>query len=84
MYGVLFDIPADFVSFTIYMSAFDTATLCGLAYGQTVLAKAAAAAGIDWNSAHAHSAIYDAEQTADLFCTIVNTWNERVGVPAKP
>ena len=65
-------------------SAFDTATLCGLAYGQTVLAKAAAAAGIDWNSAHAHSAIYDAEQTADLFCTIVNTWNERVGVPAKP
>ena len=65
-------------------SAFDTATLCGLAYGQTVLAKAATAAGMDWNSAHAHSAIYDAEQTADLFCKIVNTWNVRVGVPSKP
>ena len=59
-----------FHSFT----TFDTATLGGLAYGQTVLARAAGAAGIHWESERAHSAIYDAEKTADLFCTIVNTW----------
>jgi ribonuclease T len=53
-------------------SIFDTATLCGVAYGQTVLAQAAAAAGMTWDTAAAHSAIYDAERTADLFCAIVN------------
>ena len=53
-------------------SVLDTATLCGVAYGQTVLAQAAAAAGLPWDSASAHSAIYDAEITADLFCQIVN------------
>jgi ribonuclease T len=55
-------------------STFDTVTLAGLAYGQTVLAKAAKAAGLDWDSGEAHSAIYDTEQTAKLFCTIINTW----------
>jgi ribonuclease T len=55
-------------------STFDTATLGGLAYGQTVLAKAVQAAGMDWDSSEAHSAIYDAEQTARLFCGIVNRW----------
>ncbi len=53
-------------------SVLDTATLCGVAYGQTVLAQAAAAAGMPWDSASAHSAIYDAEVTADVFCQIVN------------
>jgi ribonuclease T len=53
-------------------SVLDTATLCGVAYGQTVLAQAAVAAGLPWDSASAHSAIYDAELTADLFCQIVN------------
>lgn len=53
-------------------SLFDTATLCGVAYGQTVLAQAAVAAGMPWDNAAAHSAIYDAEQTADIFCAIVN------------
>lgn len=53
-------------------SVMDTATLCGVAYGQTVLAQAAAVAGVPWDSASAHSAIYDAEVTADLFCQIVN------------
>jgi ribonuclease T len=53
-------------------SVLDTATLCGVAFGQTVLAQAALAAGLEWNSAAAHSAAYDAERTADLFCTIVN------------
>ncbi len=56
-------------------STFDTATLGGLAYGQTVLAKAGKAAGIEWNNSEAHSAIYDTEKTAELFCKIVNTWD---------
>ena len=53
-------------------SVLDTATLCGVAYGQTVLAQAALAGGLTWDSTRAHSAIYDAELTADLFCQIVN------------
>lgn len=53
-------------------SSFDTATLGGVAYGQTVLARAANAAGIPWDAGAAHSAAYDAERTAELFCTIVN------------
>jgi len=53
-------------------SVFDTATLGGVAFGQTVLARAADAAGIDWDADAAHSAAYDAEQTAELFCEIVN------------
>lgn len=55
-------------------STFDTATLGGLAYGQTVLARAVQAAGFEWDEKAAHSAIYDAERTADLFCAIVNLW----------
>ncbi len=55
-------------------SSFDTVALAGLAYGQTVLAKAAEAAGLGWDANQAHSAIYDAELTAALFCRIVNRW----------
>ncbi|MFP8966335.1 ribonuclease T [Pokkaliibacter sp. CJK22405] len=55
-------------------SSFDTATLAGLAYGQTVLAKACEAASIDFDGRAAHSARYDAEKTAELFCSIVNQW----------
>lgn len=55
-------------------SCFDTATLSGLAFGQTVLARATAAAGISFNQNEAHSAIYDVEKTAELFCYIVNHW----------
>ncbi|HET7359714.1 MAG TPA: ribonuclease T [Rhodanobacteraceae bacterium] len=55
-------------------SCFDTATLGGLAYGQTVLSKAVLAAGLDFDAREAHSAIYDAERTAALFCGIVNRW----------
>lgn len=58
-------------------STFDTATLGGLAYGQTVLARAVQAAGFEWNTSEAHSAIYDAERTADLFCAIINSWEKR-------
>ncbi len=56
-------------------STFDTATLGALAYGQTVLARAVQEANFDWDNNQAHSAIYDAEKTADLFCNIVNTWH---------
>ena len=62
-------------------SAFDTATLAGLAYGHTVLARACELAGIEFNSREAHSAIYDAEKTAELFCRIVNRWFELGGWP---
>lgn len=57
-------------------STFDTVSLAGLAHGQTVLAKAVVAAGLDWNSQDAHSALYDAEKTAELFCSIVNRWSQ--------
>jgi ribonuclease T len=53
-------------------SSFDTATLAGVAFGQTVLSKALHAAGIAWDSNEAHSAAYDAQQTAELFCVICN------------
>lgn len=53
-------------------SSFDTATLCGVAYGQTVLARAVQAAGLPWDETMAHSAAYDAEVTADVFCDVVN------------
>ncbi len=60
-------------------SCFDTATLAGLAYGQTVLAKACIEAGIQFDKSEAHSARYDTEKTADLFCTIVNRWKDLGG-----
>ena len=55
-------------------STFDTATLGGLAYHQTVLAKIAQTAGLEWDNDKAHSALYDAEKTAELFCMIINRW----------
>ncbi len=55
-------------------SCFDTATLAGLAYGQTVLSRAVQAAGFEWNANEAHSAVYDAERTSLVFCDIVNRW----------
>jgi ribonuclease T len=53
-------------------SSFDTATLGGVAFGQTVLARALVAAGLAWDPAGAHSAIYDAERAAELFCAVCN------------
>ena len=55
-------------------TCFDTATLAGMAYGQTVLAKAAKAANIAFDQGEAHSAIYDAVKTAELFCEMANSW----------
>ena len=61
-------------------SSFDTATLGGLAFGQTVLARAVQAAGIDWDESSAHSAEYDTVKTAELFCAIVNRWKILTGL----
>ncbi len=61
-------------------STLDTATMGGLAYGQTVLSRSVLAAGLEWDAGQAHSARYDAERTALLFCKIVNQWNEYSGL----
>ncbi|SIP99729.1 RNAse T [Marinobacterium stanieri] len=60
-------------------STFDTVSLAGLAYGQTVLAKACDIAGIDFDNEQAHSALYDTMKTAELFCAIVNRWKDMGG-----
>jgi ribonuclease T len=60
---------------------FDTSTLAGLAYGQTVLAKACQVAGMDFDNRDAHSALYDTVKTAELYCKIVNRWKELGGWP---
>ncbi len=57
-------------------SCFDTATLAGAALGQTVLAKAARVAGLEWDASNAHSARYDAELSADIFCLVCNRLRE--------
>ncbi len=71
-------------------TSFDTATLSGLAYGQTVLSRAVQAAGLEWEEERAHSALYDTEITAALFCKIANVWLDlqlavrESGLPAPP
>ncbi|WP_298723585.1 ribonuclease T [uncultured Oceanisphaera sp.] len=65
-------------------ATFDTATLAGLALGQTVLAKACKAAGMDFDNKEAHSALYDTQKTTELFCRIVNRWKELGGWPLAP
>ena len=61
--------------------SFDTTTLSGLAVGQTVLVKACQAAGIAFDQKEAHSALYDAKKTAELFCYIVNRYASLGGWP---
>ncbi len=53
-------------------SVFDTVTLAALAFGQTVLARSCKAAGLDFDGNDAHSALYDTQKTAELFCHILN------------
>lgn len=65
-------------------SSFDTATLGGLVYQQTVLSKIIQSAGLDWDENKAHSALYDAEKTAELFCLIVNRWKHLDSLANKP
>lgn len=60
--------------------SFDTSTLGGLAFGQTVLSRAVQAAGLDWNESEAHSAAYDCYKTAELFCCVVNRWKILTGM----
>ena len=60
---------------------FDTATLSGLAFGQTVLARACQVAGLGFDASGAHSADYDCHKTAELFCYIVNRWKSLGGLP---
>ncbi|WP_416140534.1 ribonuclease T [Halomonas sp. HK25] len=60
-------------------SSFDTASLAGLMYGQTVLARACGAAGIPFDNGEAHSARYDTERTAELFCAMVNRYKDLGG-----
>lgn len=55
-------------------SVFDTVTLSALAFGQTVLARACKAAGLEFDGTHAHSALYDTQKTAELFCHILNNY----------
>ncbi|MDZ7923622.1 MAG: ribonuclease T [Marinagarivorans sp.] len=62
-------------------SCFDTATLAGLAFGHTVLAKTCQIAGIEFSNREAHTAAYDAQKTAELFCLIVNKWQALGGWP---
>lgn len=63
-------------------SSLDTVSLSALAFGQTVLARAAEAAGLSWDNESAHSAAYDAEMTAEIFCRIMNRWADTAGIPA--
>ena len=62
-------------------SSLDTASMSALAFGQTVLSRACEAAGIDFSNEEAHSARYDAEKTAELFCYIINRWHALGGWP---
>lgn len=62
-------------------ATFDTAALSGLAYGQTVLAKACRTAGMEFDNKEAHSALYDTQKTTELFCGIVNKWKALGGWP---
>lgn len=65
-------------------TSFDTATLSGLVFGQTVLSRALALANIPFNTDDAHSALYDAQCTALLFCEIVNKFQKMGGWPLPP
>ncbi|CUA83147.1 ribonuclease T [Pseudidiomarina woesei] len=60
---------------------FDTAALAAVFLGQTVLIKACQAAGIEFDSKQAHSAVYDTERTAELFCYMVNRYKTLGGWP---
>lgn len=53
-------------------SVFDTVTLSAVVFGQTVLAKACKQAGLEFDGKEAHSALYDTQKTAELFCYILN------------
>jgi len=47
-----------------------------LATNQTVLARICEALDIDYDSKEAHSAAYDSDVTAKVFCKVINNYNE--------
>ncbi len=53
-------------------TCFDTATLSGAVIGKTVLAKALIETQLGYDKEAAHSALYDTQQTAALFCHLCN------------
>lgn len=57
-------------------SFIDTASLAAVSFGHTVLSEACSRAGIPFDAELAHSALYDAERAAELFCGIVNRWQD--------
>lgn len=57
-----------------HFTTFDTATLGALTVGQTVLARACRAVGIDFDTSEAHSALYDTKATAEFFCWVLNNY----------
>ena len=65
-------------------SVLDTASLSALALGHTVLARACMLAGVDFDNNHAHSALYDTQKTAELFCHIFNKTTMLITSPDTP
>ena len=55
-------------------SVLDTVSLGVLATNQTVLARVCDSLGIDYDSKQAHSAAYDSDVTAKVFCKVVNEY----------
>ena len=55
-------------------SVLDTVSLGALATNQTVLARVCDKLNIDYDSKEAHSAAYDSNVTAEVFCSIVNKY----------
>ena len=53
-------------------STLDTVSMSAAILGHTVLSKACMAAGICWDNSKAHCAMYDCQQTAQLFCRTIN------------
>jgi ribonuclease T len=52
-----------------------------MSLGQTVLIKACQAANITFNQSEAHSALYDTQKTAELYCFMVNKYQALGGWP---
>ena len=58
-------------------SVLDTVSLGAMHTQQTVLARVCESLSIDYDSNEAHSAAYDAEITAKVFCKIINLFDNK-------
>ena len=56
-------------------SVIDTVSLGVLATGQTVLARVCEKLNINYDNDQAHSAAYDTQVTAEVFCSIINNYD---------